>query len=204
MILTPIKLKNIRTNRLLIRPVRITDAKIMHDAMTDSFDLLKKWMPWAQALASLRDTIAYLEDGEQLWQKTPKEGIELPLQIMDLADELYLGATGIKLANLSVPSFETGYWVNQKHAGKGLISEAINALTHYLFEVQNAQRVEINCEEANKKSAQVVERIHFEYEGKLKNHRLTADNRQVTNSLIYACTDISTLPKLEWSYEHER
>lgn len=187
----------------MIRPARVTDAKSMHDAMKDSFNVLKKWMPWAQTLASLRDTIMYLEEGEQLWRSIPRESVEQPLQIVDLADEIYLGATGIKPANLLVPSFEIGYWINQKHTGKGLISEAMNALTRYLFEVQKARRVEINCEEANKKSAKVVERINFQYEGKLRNHRLTADSHQITHSLIYACTDIKRLPALNWSYEHE-
>lgn len=201
---TPIRLKYIKTDRLMIRPARVTDAKLMHDAMKDSFKVLKRWMPWAQSLASLRDTIIYLEDGEQLWQSIPRESVEQPLQILDLEDQQYIGATGIKPANLLVPSFEVGYWVNQKFTGKGLISEAMNALTRYLFEVQTAKRVEINCEEQNKKSAKVVERINFELEGRLKNHRLSADGREITHSLIYACTDASKLPSLKWSYEHEK
>jgi RimJ/RimL family protein N-acetyltransferase len=142
---SPIRLKYIKTDRLMIRPARVTDAKLMHDAMKDSFKVLKRWMPWAQSLASLRDTIIYLEEGEQLWQSIPRESVEQPLQIVDLEDQQYIGASGIKPANLLVPSFEVGYWVNQKFTGNGLISEAMNALTRYLFEVQTAKRVEINC-----------------------------------------------------------
>lgn len=201
---SPIRLKYIKTDRLMIRPARVTDAKLMHDAMKDSFKVLKRWMPWAQSLASLRDTIIYLEEGEQLWQSIPRESVEQPLQIVDLEDQQYIGASGIKPANLLVPSFEVGYWVNQKFTGKGLISEAMNALTRYLFEVQTAKRVEINCEEQNKKSAKVVERINFELEGRLKNHRLSADSSEITHSLIYACTDATKLPPLNWSYEHEK
>tara|TARA_R110002110_G_scaffold121431_2_gene297272 strand:+ start:106230 stop:106850 length:621 start_codon:yes stop_codon:yes gene_type:complete len=200
---TPIKLESITTERVLIRPARVTDAKLMHDAMKDSYKVLKKWMPWAQSLASLRDTIAYLEDGERLWSSAPKDTVELPLQIMDAKDKIYLGATGIKPENLTVPCFEIGYWVNQKHSGKGFISEAMNALTRYLFKAHHAKRVEINCEEANIKSAKVVERINFQFEANLKNKRLTADSRNVTNSLIYACADMNDLPPLEWSYKHE-
>lgn len=200
---SPIKLENITTDRLMIRPARVSDAKRMHDAMKDSYKVLKKWMPWAQSLASLRDTIAYLEDGERLWSSIPKDAVELPLQIVDLDDQLYLGATGIKPENLTVPCFEIGYWVNQKHTGKGLVSEAMNALTRYLFEVQHAKRVEINCEEANIKSTKVVERINFQFEGCLKNKRLTADSKSVTGSLIYACADQADLPPLQWAYKHE-
>lgn len=200
---SPIKLESITTDRLKIRPARVTDAKRMHDAMKDSYKVLKKWMPWAQSLASLRDTIAYLEDGERLWSSIPKDAIELPLQIVDLNDQLYIGATGIKPENLTVPCFEIGYWVNQKHTGQGLVSEAMNALTRYLFEVHHAKRVEINCEKANIKSAKVVERINFHFEGTLINKRLTADSKNVTDSLIYACANKNDLPPLKWAYQHE-
>lgn len=200
---SPIKLESITTKRLMIRPARVTDAKRMHDAMKDSYKVLKKWMPWAQALASLRDTIAYLEDGERLWNSIPRETVELPLQIVDPLDQYYLGATGIKIINTNVPTFEIGYWVNQKYTGKGLVSEGMNALTRYLFAVQQARRVEINCEERNVKSAKVVERINFQFEGTLRNNRLTADGKEVTHSLIYACINQDDLPPLDWDYKHE-
>lgn len=196
----PIPLKEIKTERILIRPVRISDAPLMHDAMKGSFPILKEWMPWAQSLASLRDTEVYLAHGERIWSSAAQEALEQPLQIMDVADRFYIGATGIKPANLMIPSFEIGYWVNQPYAGKGLITEAMNVLTRYLMQVLKAKRVEINCEENNVRSAKVAIRLNYELEGKLKNHRLNANGKEVTHSLIYACTDISKLPpqKFDW------
>lgn len=197
----PIPLKIIRTERLIIRPVRITDAALMHGAMKASFQTLKQWMPWAQSLASLRDTEVYLAHGEKIWSSPAHEGIEQPLQIMDVNDRIYIGATGIKPANLMIPSFEIGYWVNQAHANKGLITEAMNALTRYLFDVLKAKRVEINCEEKNVKSANVAIRLGYKEEGKLHNHRLNASGKMLSNSLIYAATDIAKLPPLTYHYE---
>lgn len=199
--ITPLKLKTISTERVMIRPALASDADRMHKALETSFKELKKWMPWAQTMASLKDTRIYLQEGERIWQKIPKEGVEQPLQIVDLDDNEYIGATGIKPVNLQVPSFEIGYWVNQKYAGQGYITETVNALTRYLFDVQGAKRVEINCEEANERSAQVVKRLGFELEGKLKNHRLTADGRKVAHSWIYACIDVQQLPPLNYSFE---
>lgn len=196
-----IPLKAIRTSRLLIRPVKISDASIMHTAMKESFASLKAWMPWAQSLASLQDTEVYLAHGERLWNTIPADGVELPLQIMDASDTIYFGATGIKPANLKIPSFEIGYWVNQAYAGQGLITEAMNALTHYLFDVLNAKRVEINCEERNVKSANVALRLNFELEGKLRNHRFNATGKLLTSSLIFSVTDAAQLTSV--SYQHE-
>lgn len=196
----PIPLKHLKTNRTLIRPVKIQDASVMHSAMKASFPSLKEWMPWAQALASIRDTEVYLAHGERLWSKPAQDGVELPLQIMDPSDTFYLGATGIKPANLTIPSFEIGYWVNTTYAGQGLITEAMNALTRFLFDVMNAKRVEINCEEPNKKSANVAIRLNYDLEGTLRNQRLNASGTSVSNSLIFSMIDIQRLPPMK--YEH--
>ncbi len=194
----PIPLKIIKTERLLIRPVRVGDASLMHTAMKDSFQDLKEWMPWAQSLASLRDTEVYLAHGERIWSSPAHDGVEQPLQIMDPTDRIYYGATGIKPANLSIPSFEIGYWVNQAYAKQGIITEAMNALTRYLFQVLKAKRVEINCEQDNKNSANVALRLNYDLEGTLRNHRFNANGKKLTNSLIYSCIDISRLPPLAY------
>jgi RimJ/RimL family protein N-acetyltransferase len=197
----PIPLKVIKTERLLIRPVRISDAPLMHEAMKTSFNELKEWMPWAQSLASLRDTEVYLAHGERLWASPAHDGVEQPLQIMDPTNRIYYGATGIKPANLSIPSFEIGYWVNQPYANKGIITEAMNALTRFLFQVLKAKRVEINCEEDNTKSSKVAIRLNYDLEGTLRNHRLNASGQKVTQSLIYSCIDISKLPPMLYHWD---
>jgi RimJ/RimL family protein N-acetyltransferase len=197
----PIPLKVIRTERLLIRPVRLSDALLMHGAMKSSFPLLKKWMPWAQSLASVRDTEVYLDHGEKIWNGAPQDGIEQPLQIMDPSDQIYYGATGIKPSNTQIPSFEIGYWVNELYAGKGLITEAMNVLSLYLFDVLKAKRIEINCEERNVKSANVAVRLQYDLEGKLRNHRFDAAGKIVTHSLIYSCIDVDKLKRQPYTYE---
>jgi ribosomal-protein-serine acetyltransferase len=196
----PIHLDAIKTERILIRPVRINDAKIMHAAMERSFSELHKWMPWAHSLASIDDTRHYLIHGEKMWMEPPQDGKEMPLQIMDVTDAHYIGATGIKAANLALPSFEIGYWVNDEYKGQGLITEAMNALTRYLLDVLRAQRVEINCEIDNKKSYQVAERLNYVHEGTLRHYRYKADQKTITDSLIYACIDSNTLPNIHWEW----
>jgi RimJ/RimL family protein N-acetyltransferase len=173
----------------------------MHNAMKASFPALKEWMPWAQSLASVRDTEIYLAHGERLWRSAVADGVEQPLQIMDPTDQIYYGATGIKPANLTIPSYEVGYWVNQPYAGQGFITEAMNALTRFLFEALKAKRVEINCEIGNDKSANVPIRLNYDFEGTLKNQRLDATSKKVSHSLIYSCTDIKQLPPLDYRWE---
>ncbi len=187
----------IRTSRVLIRLVTVRDAKLMHDALKQSIKDLKPWMPWAQELASLEDTKYFLRQAESTWSKAPEENVERSLIIMDLENKKYLGSTGIKPLNLMVPSFEVGYWVHSDHAGKGYITEALNALVQYVFGELRANRVEIQCEDRNIKSWQVAERLNFNLDGTLMNHRMTADNLKLTNTKLYSLTDASALPELE-------
>ena len=131
----------------------------------------------------------------------PQDAREMPLQIVSLDEQHYIGASGIKPASISIPSFEIGYWVNEDFKGQGLITEAMNILARYLFSVLGAKRVEINCERDNIKSLKVAERLHFELEGTLRNCRFKADQRSVTDSLIYSCIDESTLPDIQWNWQ---
>ena len=77
----------------------------------------------------------------------------------------------------------------------------MNALTRYLFDVLKAKRVEINCEERNVKSYEVAERLNFELEGKLRNHRFDATSTLVTNSLIYSAINADNLPPQTYTWE---
>ena len=193
----PIIFEGIYTDRIKIRPVKVSDFKIMHDALRDTIKLLQPWMPWAQSLASLEDTESYLRHGEILWSHAPQPGVEMPLQILDKTDKVYIGATGIKPVNFDVPSFEIGYWINRAFMGQGYITEAMNALSRFIFTEFNAKRIEINCEEHNVKSYSVAKRLNYHFEGALKNSRMTGDGKHVTSSLIYACYDINDLPPLK-------
>lgn len=187
----------IRTSRVLIRPPTVQDAKLMHDALRKSIRELKKWMPWAQELASLEDTRYFLRQAESTWERGPEENVERSLIILDPKQKSFIGSTGIKPLNLFVPSYEVGYWVNVEFVGKGLITESVNALVRYLFAELRANRVEINCEDVNERSCKVAERLHFNLEGVLINHRMTANNQKLTNTKLYAMTVPDELPDLE-------
>ncbi|HET9843624.1 MAG TPA: GNAT family N-acetyltransferase [Gammaproteobacteria bacterium] len=191
----------IRTQRLIIRIPTIVDAKIMHDALKKSIKDLKQWMPWAQELASLEDTRYFLRQAETVWTGPLEEHVERSLIIMDVSNKQFVGSTGIKPLNLLVPSFEVGYWVNQEFAGKGFITEAVNALSRFLFGELHANRIEIHSEAKNVNSCKVAERLNFTLEGILKNHRLTADNKHLTDTKLYAQINVEALPLLSVAWK---
>jgi ribosomal-protein-serine acetyltransferase len=61
-----------------------------------------------------------------------------------------------------------GYWLDERHQGKGIMTKACRALVEYAFEEWKLNRVEIRCAEGNLKSRGIPERLGFKAEGLLR------------------------------------
>jgi len=68
-----------------------------------------------------------------------------------------------------VPYFdalELGYALfDEKHRGKGLMTEAVGLVVDYVFKAHRVNRLEIRCDVDNKASARVAEKLGFVHEG---------------------------------------
>ena len=58
-----------------------------------------------------------------------------------------------------------GYWIDQKHAGKGYTPEAVSLVVDYAFSALGFRRVEVAIVPRNSASIRVVEKLGFVYEG---------------------------------------
>jgi RimJ/RimL family protein N-acetyltransferase len=79
-----------------------------------------------------------------------------------------------------VPKFEIGYWLRTPYCGKGLMTEAVNAVTAFAMQTLQAARVEVRCDAKNDRSRRVAERAGFQLEGILRNDE--RDHRGETRS----------------------
>ncbi|MCX7568666.1 GNAT family protein [Tumebacillus sp. DT12] len=61
-----------------------------------------------------------------------------------------------------------GYYIGQEHNGKGYMTEAVRLTLKYAFDVLDLHRVEANVMPRNKRSARVLEKVGFRYEGLCK------------------------------------
>ena len=68
-------------------------------------------------------------------------------------------------------ALEIGYWIHVAHINQGLATEMAAALTKVAFEVHGVQRVHIQCEPNNARSAAVPRKLGFIHEATL-HHRL--------------------------------
>lgn len=181
----------ITTDRLIIRPPKAGDAKPLNDAINRSLAQLTPWMPWALD-PSLKTTESFIERGINQWQQHQQS--EFPLIIELKSDNQIISASGFnEKSQPDVPMFEIGYWIDCQHAGKGYITEAVNALTQFAFDKFTARRVQICAQRNNKKSRAVAERCGFIKEATLKNYRLDLETKKPCDEVIYACFSKSQL-----------
>ncbi|MGQ3892359.1 GNAT family N-acetyltransferase [Legionella sp. CNM-4043-24] len=138
----------------------------------------------------------------QTWPslKEPNE-TWLPLFVFDKQTRDFIGATGFHHYNWAVPCLETDYWIRRTYAGKGLMTEAINAITQYAFKQLRVKLIAITCDVDNIRSRNIPERLHYVLEGVLKSNRLKPLSRDVTDTLIFAKYSLDNLPcvSVTWS-----
>lgn len=184
------------TDRLIIRPIQIGDEKMINEAVLESFAELNYFMDWAKEKPSLAESEEYATFAAENWIAKKNEEPYLQLVILNKRTQALIGATGYHHYNWAIPSIETGYWIRTSQSGKGLMTEAIHAITHYAFKQLKVKRIAITCDPDNIKSKNIPERLCYTLEGRLKNHRIKSNNGEVGDTLIYAKYDLTNLPAL--------
>ena len=153
----------IRTSRLLIRPLQAGDGAALFEALEESIDQLRPWLPWARGTAPTE------EEMEILARRFYVEFITR--QTMNLAafsGTQLIGMCGLKNLRWDIPSCELGYWFRTSIQRKGFATEAVNAITRYAFSQIGIRRLVITCDDENARSAAIPERLGFSLEMKAK------------------------------------
>ncbi len=194
---------HIETPRLLLRPPQANEGKILNAAILESFELLNKYMLWAKEKPSLKESEAVVKREAQNWILKRKSDPELMLFILDKNTNDLIGATGFHGIDWDVPCAETGYWVRKKYLGQGYITEAINAITQYAFNVLKVKRLAITCDIDNERSKRIPERLGYNLEATMKANRVKPITGEVTDTLVFARTNLINLPELKVSWKYE-
>jgi RimJ/RimL family protein N-acetyltransferase len=160
------------TERLLIRSPLPGDGSQVREAVLESQEELRPWMPWAVDVP-----------GEEAYEVLIREGYLRFLSREDLWMLLFLkdsgtlvGGSGLHRIDWDVPKFEIGYWARTVYTGQGYITEAVNGITAFAFNTLGAKRLEIQCDTLNERSSAVARRAGYELEATIHNdqrHHLT-------------------------------
>jgi RimJ/RimL family protein N-acetyltransferase/nitroimidazol reductase NimA-like FMN-containing flavoprotein (pyridoxamine 5'-phosphate oxidase superfamily) len=146
----------IETERLVLRPWCDADVDLLHEALGESVEHLKPWIPWATPGAPTPD-----ETSTRLrkWREEFESGANFVYATFDRAGRL-IGGVGL-YPRVGPGRLEIGYWIRRLEAGRGFATEASRALTHAAFNVPGIDWVEIHCDTTNLASRRVPEKLGY-------------------------------------------
>jgi RimJ/RimL family protein N-acetyltransferase len=200
------------SERVLLRAPRAGDGAALNDAMAESLETLKPWMPWAQEMPSLKQSeLTCRQIAARFAQRTDltlymferlcaptlaslaalRGGATAAAErpgAADVADGDFgrlIGGTGLHRMDWNVPRFEIGYWCRPSMQGRGLVTEAVNTLMRFAFDTLQARRVEVRMSSTNARSRAVAERCGFTLEGVLRQDSRGVDG-QPRDTVVYA------------------
>jgi RimJ/RimL family protein N-acetyltransferase len=167
--------------RVLIRPYAVADAAAVGEAVAESRDELRPWMPWVDSHRTIEGTIDFCARSQAEWLLRTN----LNLAIFERESGRYLGGTGFHRLDWTARTFEIGYWLRTSAVGHGYMTESVRVLTRGAYEDMAANRVRIQCDARNVRSRHVAERCGYVLEGTLRRDELTTAG-QLRDTLMFS------------------
>jgi RimJ/RimL family protein N-acetyltransferase len=144
----------------ILTRIRGSDGALIAQAVRQSLDQLRPWLPWAtEAAADTRAQQARSREAEELWDR----GTDFILLLREPGSDAVIGSFGLH-RRVGPDALELGYWLHQSHTGRGYATAAAAALTDVALGLENVHRVEIHTDEANRASAAIPQRLGYRLE----------------------------------------
>lgn len=123
---------------------------------------LREFLGWLDTSQEVADTRKFIEENLPLW---------LQLRSLHLSvrkDQELIGAVGFHQIDFINKSTSMGYWLDEGHQRKGIMTKSVKALKDYGFNVLGLHRIQILCAIHNNRSEKIALSLGFQKEGVLK------------------------------------
>ncbi len=101
------------------------------------------------------------------------------------ASNLLVGRIRVFDLDLPMQAVQVGFWLADEFVGRGIISDALNALTPVLFDF-GFERVELQIDYGNTRAENVAQRCNFVREGRLRRKSCARGAGGVCDLLVYS------------------
>ncbi|MGN4125973.1 GNAT family N-acetyltransferase [Lysinibacillus sphaericus] len=156
-------IKQLSTKRLLLRKMEESDAQALFKIWSDP------------------DVTKFMNISNFTHEHQAKEMIELlnelaldhkaiRFTIIETASNEIIGSCGFNSIDFENARAEIGYDIAKAYWGKGYAPEGIMALINYAFTTLAFNRIEAKVEPGNVNSIKVLEKLHFTFEGTLRQY----------------------------------
>ena len=172
--------------QVLLRPPAAADFESWARLRRDSRDFLTPWEPtWAPDELSKE---AFRRRLRRYAQAT-RDGTGHIFFVFDKKSGALVG--GCQLSNIrqgvAQSAATLGYWMGERYAGKGLMTDAVTALTRYCLTKLALHRIEAACLPDNAASRRVLAKAGFKQEGSARKYLKI--NGQWRDHLLFAIID---------------
>ncbi|HCC34173.1 MAG TPA: RimJ/RimL family protein N-acetyltransferase [Ruminococcaceae bacterium] len=174
----------LKTNRLILRPFRETDAESLYEYAKDPrVGPIAGW-PVHTSVENSRQIIRGVLSADETYAVTLKD------------EDIVIGSAGLLIgdaSNLGIKpdEAEIGYWIGVPYWGRGLIPEAVRELMRYAFEELDISVLWCGYFDGNEKSKRVNEKCGFKF-----HHTETGKEWPLINAV--KTQHVTNITKEEW------
>lgn len=169
----------------VLRSYDVGDGRALSQAVNESYEHLRPWMPWARPHQSI-------DESEQLVRRFRARYLlaeDFVIGIFSRDDGRLLGGAGFHLREgpLSSACAEIGMFLRRTEAGRGLGTRVLKELLAWGFDEWPWLRLAWRCDERNTASMRVAEKAGMRLEGVLRGQRAEVGEGR-RNTVCYGLT----------------
>ncbi|MDX7986054.1 GNAT family N-acetyltransferase [Xenorhabdus sp. 12] len=155
----------VRANLVLSAPSR-NYARGLYTIINENRDYFSEFMAWPRFVTSENDTAEFMDSCQLSHQKNVGKTYII------LHENTPVGLLSFNSIDNKNKAAYIGYWLDPKMQGKGIVTEALNALVNHYSGGELIKRFVITCSTQNTASNNVAKRCGFQLEGKLHDAEL--------------------------------
>lgn len=185
----------IETKRIILRPIRLTDAFDMYEYACDiRVGPAAGWKPH-ESINETKEIIdkfinAISKENPGVYSIIWKDNNKMvgTIELFDINEKRSFG--------------EIGYALNPQYWGKGIVPESVKGILKLGFESLNLNRIQVRHRLTNYNSQRVIEKIGFKKEGVLRDYSKIVNEDRYEDSVIYSILEREyTNKELHWQKE---
>lgn len=155
-------MKKIETKRLLLRDLKETDVRAVHDYASDA--AVVRYMDWGPN--NREETETFIQRALEAQKEKPRRHYTLAITLK--IDKKLIGSCGVNVSNPDNHEGWIGYCFKKQFWGKGYATETAKALVEFGFKKLCLHRVFATCDPENTASARVLEKTGMKLEGHIR------------------------------------
>lgn len=150
------------SDTLELRAVEEQHVTPLHQLVLKNKTWLQQSLNWPQFVTSEEDTRKNVQGNMMLHQRGYAK------MFLIFAQQNVVGVIAFNQIEPQNKAAYIGYWLDEAQQGKGIMSQALQALIHHYAQRQEIRRFVIKCRVENVESNQVALRNGFQLEGCLR------------------------------------